>query len=107
MSALISASVVLSDQYLSSQAVISNRDQIDLMAIMLLFTCCLFLRCFLSLCLTLIIHRYVSYTSNYITALGPYSGRSHRLSVNAGDIHNYIIERESMCVERLAQLHHD
>ncbi len=50
MSARISASVVLSDQYLSSQAVISDHDQIDLIAITLLFTCCFFPPLFLCCC---------------------------------------------------------
>lgn len=49
ITAHISASAVLSDQYLSSQAVISDHHQIDLMAITLLFTWCFVLVFFLYL----------------------------------------------------------
>lgn len=48
----------------------------------------------LSLCLALIVYHYVSYAGNRITATGSYFGRSHCLSVNGGDMHNYISERE-------------
>lgn len=115
ITAHISASAVLSDQYLSSQAVISDHHQIDLMAVTL-FTWCFVLVFFplplplpsfpltpsyllllsnpLSLCLALIVYHYVSYAGNRITATGSYFGRSHCLSVNGGDMHNYISERE-------------
>lgn len=114
ITAHISASAVLSDQYLSSQAVISDHHQIDLMAVTL-FTWCFVLvfflylsRCPHSLSLHLTcsfspIHSVfvslsssiiVSYAGNRITATGSYFGRSHCLSVNGGDMHNYISERE-------------
>lgn len=113
MSTHTSASVVLSDQYLSSQAATSYRDLTDLMAITLLSSHPFFsltlavifqLPAYLlllsnPLCLNLIVYHCVSYTSNRITATGSYSGRSHSLSVNTADIHNYIRERERLCEE--------
>lgn len=114
ITAHISASAVLSDQYLSSQAVISDHHQIDLMAVTL-FTWCFVLvfflylsRCPHSLSLHLTcsfspIHSvFVSLSSSIImfhtlVIASPLRARilaGHCLSVNGGDMHNYISERE-------------
>ena len=124
MSARISASVVLSDQYLSSGALISDHDQIDLIAITLLFTYCFFLCCspaffslrptwsfspnhsiFVSLSLSVIMFR------TLVIALPPWA---HILAGHTAFLFmlaTYTITlggEECVCAEnRWAQLHHD
>ncbi len=127
MSAHINASVALSDQYLSSQAVISDHDQMHLMAITLLLLCSfpLFLCCrpfCFSLCVTCffspILSVFVSHSSSIIMfhtlliALPPWP---HILAGHTAFLLTLAITLErsgvSVCVcvcrNRLAQLHHD